>query len=339
MPDRPRLTPAMADVRRAVRENWELAGVAAGDCVLVAVSGGADSMALAAAAKFEADRLGVLVGAVIVEHGLQTQTKQVAERVAKTLSEWGLDPVRVISVTVETGPNSGGTEAAARDVRYQALQTAAVEAKAKHVMLGHTQNDQAETVLLGLTRGSGLKSIAGMATIDGLWLRPLLQVTRQTTEAFCADSGIEVWNDPHNQDSKFTRVRIRNAVLPMLEEELGPGVVSALARTAELTQIDIDYLDVQANEAYQSVAKPNPTGLTLDVDGLGKLHLAIGGRVVLQALNLFGGTYSKTHVDEILQLVFNWHGQKELTLPGVRVVRRDGQIILKSTKTLKPGAC
>ena len=339
MPDRPRLSPAMADVRRAVRDAWHSAGVSAGDRILVAVSGGADSMALVAAAKFEGDRSGVIVGAVVVEHGLQAETKAVAQNVASLLGEWGLEPVLVVPVTVETGQDSGGTESAARNARYTALGNAAVEHSAKFVMLGHTQNDQAETVLLGLTRGSGVKSIAGMAVIDGLWLRPLLQITRQTTEAFCMDSGIQYWNDPHNQDAKFTRVRIRNRVLPVLETELGPGIVQSLARTAELVQVDVAYLDGQAAQAYKSVAKVNPTGIALNLAGLTEMHQALSGRVALLALAPFGGTYTKAHVDQILQLVFNWHGQKELMLPGVRVVRQDGEIILKSTKTLKPGAC
>ena len=151
MPQRPRLTPAIADVRRAVRESFAEAGVGAGDLVLVACSGGADSLALAAAAGFEGARAGVRVGAVIVEHGLQAETVAVAATTAEVLGGLGLSPVEVLSVSVGAG---AGPEAAARTARYEALDAAAAAHGARFVLLGHTLDDQAETVLLGLGRGS-----------------------------------------------------------------------------------------------------------------------------------------------------------------------------------------
>ncbi|MEY3273885.1 MAG: hypothetical protein RLZZ279_17, partial [Actinomycetota bacterium] len=164
MPQRPRLTPAIADVRRAVREAWMRHGVVSGDRILVACSGGADSLALAAASVFEGSRIGVLVGAVIVEHGLQPETKAVAEATAKTLAELGASPVEVRAVKVAK-TKAGGPEAAARTARYAALDAAADELGAKFVMLAHTLNDQAETVLLGLARGSGNRSLNAMSEV------------------------------------------------------------------------------------------------------------------------------------------------------------------------------
>ena len=329
----------MADVRRAVRENWDLAGLVEGDLVLVAVSGGADSMALAAAAVFEGGRFGIRVGAVVVEHGLQEITRQVAPEVAERLGALGLSPAEVVSITVPVGPGAGGLEAAAREGRYAALETASKKLGAKHVLLGHTQNDQAETVLLGLARGSGLKSIAGMTPVDGRWLRPLLGITRATTEAACADQGIEVWNDPANESADFTRVRVRKTALPVLEAELGGGIVQSLARTAELVQEDLAFLEAQSEAAFKSVAKLSATKIIIGVTDLVALPAPLRSRVVHKSLSLFGATISKIHVDQVMQLVTNWHGQKELTVPGARVVRQDGQLILKSTKTLKTGAC
>jgi tRNA(Ile)-lysidine synthase len=336
----------MADVRRAVRSGFEAAGVAAGDAVLVACSGGADSLALAAATQFEGRRAGISVGAVVVEHGLQEATKAVAEETRMRLEELGLSPVNVIPVTVSQAGGSvdGGTEAAARSARYQALETAARELGSKAVLLGHTLNDQAETVLLGLARGSGMKSIAGMRTFteSGLgfvWLRPLLEITRLDTETFCQDSGLAFWVDPHNSVDDFARVRVRNSVLPAAETALGPGVAEALARTASLVQDDVDYLEAVADESYRSVVKLGPTGITASASGLEKLPAAIRGRVVHRILSVFEGTPAKIHVDEVLQLILNWHGQKELTLPGVRVVRHGDDLTFKSSKTLRPGAC
>jgi tRNA(Ile)-lysidine synthase len=334
--DRPRLTPAIADLRRAVRESWDASGVTAGDVVLVACSGGPDSLALAAAVAFEAPRAGVVAGAVIVEHGIQEITKEVAARTAHVLRGLGLDPVQVAHVSVGS---TGGPEAAARTARYAALDEAAAALDAKAIMLGHTLDDQAETVMLGLARGSGPRALNGMASHSGRYLRPLLAIKRTTTHAFCEDSGLEPWIDPQNSEDRFTRVRVRQAVLPMLEIELGPGIAESLARTAELIREDSDYLDDLALAAYQSVVVAGSTSVTLDVTELEHLANPVRNRVILRSLEVFGETYSRVHVLAVVDLVENWHGQKELTLPGVRVVRTGSKITLKTTKTLKSGAC
>ena len=336
MTDRPRLTPAIADVRRAVRESWDASGVVAGDLVLVACSGGPDSLALAAAVAFEAPRAGIQAGAVVVEHGIQAATKEVAVETAQVLRTLGLEPVQVAHVTVGA---EGGPEAAARTARYAALDEAAAAVDAKVIMLGHTLDDQAETVMLGLARGSGPRALNGMALHSGRYLRPLLGISRATTHAFCEDSGLKPWIDPQNSEDRFTRVRVRQAVLPTMEAELGPGIAESLARTAELIREDSEYLDELALAAYESVVAAGPTSLTLDVTGLETLAKPIRNRVILRALEVFGGTFSRVHVLAVADLVENWHGQKELTLPGVRVVRTGSQITLKTTKTLKSGAC
>jgi tRNA(Ile)-lysidine synthase len=334
--DRPRLTPAIADVRRAIREGWDAAGVVAGDVVLVACSGGPDSLALAAAVAFEAPRAGIAAGAVIVEHGIQAVTREVAARTAEVLKSLGLDPVQVAHVSVGS---VGGPEAAARTARYEALDEAAAALDAKVIMLGHTLDDQAETVMLGLARGSGPRAVNGMAAQSGRYLRPLLGIKRETTHAFCEDSGLEPWIDPQNSEDRFTRVRVRQAVLPMLEIELGPGIAESLARTAELIREDSDYLDELALAAYGKSVKVGATSLVIEVSEIEGLAKPIRNRVILRALEVFGKTFSRVHVLAVADLVENWHGQKELALPGVRVVRTGSQITLKTTKTLKSGAC
>ncbi len=336
MTDRPRLTPAMADVRRAVRENWSAAGVAEGDLVLVACSGGPDSMALAAAAAFEGPRAGIRVGAVVVEHGLQEITAAVAKQTQANLRKLGLDPVDVLAVVVD---GEGGPEAAARSARYAALDLAQTSHSAKFVMLGHTLNDQAETVLLGLARGSGAKSLAGMSPVGDHYLRPLLSISREATEAFCRDSGLEVWHDPQNLDPKFTRVRVRHEILPLLEQALGAGVHEALARTADQLREDSLALDALASSSYLAASRVGATSLELDIAQLEELVPAVQKRVIKLAIEQVGGIATSHHLHEVLELVTNWHGQKELTLAGVRVVRTGQALAFKSTKTLKPGAC
>ncbi len=337
MPERPRLTPAIADVRRAVRDAFANAAISQGQTVLVACSGGADSLALAAAVAFEAPRAGILAGAVIVDHQMQAGSAEVAEQVKSQLTGLGLAPVVIKTVAVG---NVGGPEAAARVARYSALSSAADELGATAIVLGHTIDDQAETVLLGLARGSGARSLQGMASLSGRYLRPMLAIPRQTTEAFCVDSGLGFWQDPMNQDEHYARVRVRKNLLPVLEAELGPGVAQALARTADQFREDEEVLSALAESAYSELVSANSKSLSLPADGFKNLPLALRHRVLANCLEVMAApTFARVHILAVDELVDRWHGQKPLTLPGVRVERLGDRITLTTTKNLKPGAC
>jgi tRNA(Ile)-lysidine synthase len=211
--------------------------------VLAACSGGADSLALAAALAHEAPRLSLRGGGVTVDHGLQAGSAERAGRVAGFLGQLGLDPVHQVGVTVRAGPGSGGPEAAARTARYAALEQVAEQAGAAAVLLGHTRDDQAETVLLGLARGAGGRALAGMPARRGRLRRPLLGVPRATLREACTALGLEPWDDPHNADPVYTRARVRHQAMPALEDALGPGVAAALARSAAQLSADCDALD------------------------------------------------------------------------------------------------
>ncbi|MEY4397866.1 MAG: hypothetical protein RLZ53_442 [Actinomycetota bacterium] len=293
-------------------------------------------MALANAVAFEGPKFRLRIGAVIVEHGLQEITKTVANETAAALKEMGFDPVRVVPVTVAS---EGGPEAAARSARYLAIDEMAAELDARYVLLGHNQNDQAESVLLGLARGSGARSLSGMAELAGRYLRPLLCVSRATTVAACEDAGIGYWSDPHNQDEQFTRVRVRQNLLPAMEAELGPGIVEALSRTADQLREDADLLDELAEAAYARVFKNTARSLQATNAALSELQPAIRFRVYRMAGALFQAHLHRSHVLEIDRLLTDWHGQKPLTLPGVRVERTGEIISFNTTKNLKPGAC
>lgn len=320
---RPRLTPEVADTRRAVRE--ALADLPAGSLALVALSGGPDSLALAAAAGFEAPRLGLRVGAVIVDHGLQGDSAAVAERAAEAARALGLDPVRVVRARVE---GSGGPEAAARAARYAALETAAVELGAAAVLLGHSLDDQAETVLLGLARGSGTLSIAGMAAVVGLYRRPLLGIRRAVLARACADQGLEPWSDPHNSDERFARVRVRRRILPLLDEHLDAGIVEALARTAEIAREDAEALDRMVDEVAEELVALEEGGCSLPVAWLAANPAALRHRLIrLVARAEFGAALSRAQTLEVARLATDWHGQGAVHLPGIRVERTAGRIV------------
>jgi tRNA(Ile)-lysidine synthase len=309
--------PAVAAVRSAVRP-----GLAAGP-VLVACSGGADSLALAAAVAFEAPRAGVPAGAVTVDHGVQPGSGARAAATAALLGELGLDPVEVVTVAVGA---EGGPEAAARSARYLALEQAADRAGTR-IALGHTLDDQAETVLLGLGRGSGPRSVAGMLPERGIWWRPLLGVRRGTTRAACAAQGLPVWDDPWNRDPAYTRARLRAEVLPLLEDVLGGGVAGSLARTAGMLREDLEALDaLAARELERSTGADG----TLAVAALG--DQAAVRRRVLRGWLLAAGVpdLQAVHLRAVDALVTGWRGQGPVDLPGrVAVARVSGRLVLR----------
>ncbi|MFL6141848.1 MAG: tRNA lysidine(34) synthetase TilS [Labedaea sp.] len=298
---------AVVDTRLAVRR---LLPHLDGDTLAVAVSGGADSLALAAAARHVAHRAGRTVHGLIVEHGLQPGSAEVAARAAGQLRELGLDQVLVLPVTV-AGP--GGPEAAARRARYAALRGAVPGAP---VLLGHTRDDQAETVLLGLGRGSGPRSIAGMRPLDPPWVRPFLDLPRTTTMAACAALGLTPWQDPHNADPKFTRVRLRAEVLPLLEDVLRGGVAGALARTAAQLREDADALDTLAAE-LRGRAGAELAAAELDAAVLAPAPAALRRRVLRRWLLDAGATeLTDAHLRAVDALIGEWRGQGAVWLPG-----------------------
>lgn len=344
-------------VRRA------LADLAPGDVVLVACSGGPDSLALAAATAFTAPRGGLRAGAVCVDHGLQSGSAEVSRDAAARCRDLGLDPVETVAVRV---PARGGPEGAARTARYQALQEAAERHGARAVLLGHTRDDQAESVLLALGRGSGTRSLAGMPAVRGVFRRPLLGLPRALTEQACRDAGLTPWMDPSNApegplrtaDGRLPpRVAVRAHALPALEAAAGPGVPGALARTAELLRDDADLLDELAWEAWARLRPdaaaldgdrvgPEVDEVMLDVEALCSLHPALRRRVLRTAIGQVGrrareghaATVTATHLAAVDGLLTDWHGQGEVGLPGgVLAGRACGRLVLRSAHHASPG--
>jgi len=340
-----RLDPATARARLLVRAG--LADVGAGDTVVVGLSGGIDSLALTAVLAFIAPRRALRWGAVVVDHGLQPGSSEVAATAADQAHSLGAEIVRVAPAGIDHTCGAG-PEGAARAARYAALREQADDLAAAAVLLAHTRDDQAETVLLGLARGSGSRSLAGMRPVAGLWRRPFLDLTRDETTAVCAAAGLTAWADPHNADSAFARSRVRVRVLPALEAELGPGVSAALARTADLLRADADLLDAQAVALLAAVRvtlAPLRTGVSgqirhsqrmgepagpvgLRVDGLASAPEALRRRVLRMAALEAGASHSDLaagHVEAVGALLSDWHGQRGIDLPGrVRAVRSGG---------------
>jgi tRNA(Ile)-lysidine synthase len=307
---------ATAAVRLAVRRCLE--GDPAARSPAAAVSGGADSLALAAAL----GRLRPGAPALVVDHGLQPGSAEVAERAAAQCAEVGLVP-QVLTARDLRGPlpgGSGGPEAAARALRYALLEAAAPG----DVLLGHTLDDQAETVLLGLARGAGARSLAGMAPVRGRHRRPLLGLGRAVVRQACAEAGLVAWEDPHNRDPAHARVRVRATLLPALEQGLGAGVAAALARTARSLREDADALDALTPDTDDcAVLAGLPAALR--ARALHRLAVAAAGRAVTSA-----------HVEALRALVEDWRGQGPVGLPGGAQLGREGGRLVRGRATGGP---
>jgi tRNA(Ile)-lysidine synthase len=238
--------------------------------------------------------------ALIVDHGLQAGSAAVAATAQRQAEYLGCVDAQVLTVQVGS---EGGPEAAARNARYIALADARRD---RPVLLAHTLDDQAETVLLGLGRGSGARSIAGMRPYDPPWYRPLLGVRREVTHAVCAELGLNVWHDPHNTDRRFTRSRLRLEVLPLMEEVLGGGVAEALARTATALRGDTELIDSLIAQAMSVAATPNG----LDTEALTALPDPVRRGVIRSWLRA-GGAIGLTdkQIRGVDTLVTAWRGQ------------------------------
>ena len=306
------------EIRKSVKP-W-----VSGETILFGCSGGTDSMALAAALLKESNNSKIIP--VVVDHGLQSNSAEIAAQTVAKLKELGYSEVATARANVEV---TDGLEASARRARYLIFKQFIDSYQPKYFMLAHTLNDQAESVLLGLARGSGARSLSGMATVNNIFVRPLLKNTRAQTAAACIEAGIKVWDDPHNLDERFARVKVRRNLLPIFEENLGPGITEALARTADLLRDDADALD---DFAYQYFSQADASNL--DVAELERLPKAIRTRVLRLAIYKAGapsGMLSADHIASAEALISDWHGQKEVSLPGnVKLSRISGRITLST---------
>jgi tRNA(Ile)-lysidine synthase len=313
---------------RAAVESFATTYVAAAERWCVALSGGPDSLALTAvAAQLKPTT------ALIVDHGLQPDSAGVAETARRQAISVGCAEAEVVRVRVG---NEGGPEAAARAARYAALGAY----RDGPVLLGHTLDDQAETVLLGLGRGSGVRSIAGMRPHDSPWCRPLLGVRRAVTHDACHELGLTPWQDPHNSDRRFTRTRLRLEVLPLLEDVLGGGVAEALARTATALREDTELIDALAAKALPGVQ----ADAGLQARALAELPAPVRRRVIRGWL-LAGGATGLTdrQIRAVDALVTAWGGQGGVavgsSLRGERLFagRREDVLAMWREPVSRPG--
>ena len=292
------------------------------DTLLIACSGGADSLALAWASKVVAKRLDLNVIAVIIDHQLFNESFQVALNAKEQCENFGIE--KVLIKKIEVIEHKEGLESAARSARYEAFEQLMIELNAKAVLLAHTQDDQAETMLMRLTRGSGAKSLSAMKEVSGKYLRPFLHIRKKELVEALQKEGITFWQDPANTDYRFLRAKVRNELMPKLIEVLGESVIESLDRTSDLLKEDNEALESIAFKNYQDLNKE------LNVEVLIKFPAAIRKRIIKIAALDSGvnpGPFSYEHIEAIDALVTNWRGQGNVDLPGFIQASRVNQTI------------
>jgi tRNA(Ile)-lysidine synthase len=300
------------------------------DNILVACSGGADSLALAWTSQVVTKRIGLNLIAVIIDHQLIKESSQVAQEAKKKCEDFGIEKVVIKQIQVKD--DNDGLEAAARKSRYEAFEELVNEFNAKAVLLAHTQDDQAETMLMRLTRGSGAKSLSAMKEVSGKYLRPFLHIRKQVLVDALEKENISYWQDPANTNYKFLRAKVRHELMPKLIEVLGDSAIDSLDRTSGLLKEDNEALESIALESYEKLNKE------LKVQDLEKLAAAIRKRVIkIAALDsgVTPGPFSFEHIEAIDALVTNWRGQGNVDLPGFIQASRVDQTIrfISSRKT------
>lgn len=337
----------VAKLRVAVRRALaDVVQTASHHSVVVGLSGGADSLALTAATVFEAAKLHLQVYCAVVDHALQPDSAAVAATAAATATRMGA-VAQVLPVSVQhTGE---GLESAARTQRYQALADFCDAVGSTLLLTGHTEDDQAEQVLLALARGSGVQAIAGIPPRRTLVssggneitvLRPLLRITRVETEAACRAAGLEWWDDPHNREERFLRARVRHRVLPVLREHLGEAVSVNLARTAQLAHADAAALQELTERSFAAAARlrrdsaGQVSAVVFAVPDVQQQPEAIRTRMIRRAAAALGCYYTMQQTAAVAALITAWNGQKPLDLPGSRVSRLRGELIFEKTGTI-----
>ena len=322
---------------RAARALAVAGGPAAGDGLAAAVSGGADSLALLHAMRTLAGPRGWRLAVVTVDHGLRSGSAADAAFVVDHAKALGLDArLETLAPADLARHRRAGQEGAARAARYEALWRAAGALGCGWLATGHTLDDQAETVLLQLLRGAGPDGLAGMTVRSGQLLRPLLGVRRAETRACCAAVGVGWREDPTNDEPGPLRNRVRQRLLPLLEE-LRPGATGALARTAALAADERDWLDplVAATLAGVRAGTQASGAIALDAAALAELPFPLARRVVRAAARQAGATAPDAEAtDRVLALAAGSargapaQAGGEATWPGGRAWRHAASVVL-----------
>jgi len=310
------------------------------DKVVVAVSGGADSVCLVSVLLGLKDEFGISLHIAHLDHGLRGEESDADARWVEALAHTLELPITVERRDVQKRAKNekGSLEELAREIRYAFLSEVADEVQAEKIAVGHTLNDQAETVLLSLIRGAGIRGVRGMLPRLGKVIRPLIEVSRDEVVAHLRSVGLAYREDSSNLEARFLRNRLRSELIPLMKSEFNSRVLESLSRYAELAGAEDSYLETVARGAFSSVLlRRSPTALVLDWRALARLHPALARRVVRTAIEEMKGDLRRMRSGHILSALRLSTGRR-LCLPcGLVVEREYGELIISAARSQRKG--
>jgi tRNA(Ile)-lysidine synthase len=300
------------------------------DQVLIGLSGGADSMALFYALLLLREVYGLTVSAVHINHGLRDEEAARDEGFVREICAQNGILLSVFHFDIRKIAKENGLtlEEAGRLKRYKAFEAAAVDHGARKIALAHHLNDQAETVLMRMIRGTGTKGLTGIPAVRGRVIRPFYNLTRAEIERFMAENGLDYVTDSTNAEETYARNKLRLKLIPYLEEEFNPNLIKTLARMAQIAAEENNFIETMAEEIFQKCLVSGETG-TLQISELKKSPAVLQKRVLRKTLQAVGGIkdVSFEHINDILKLADNQSGRR-LNLPnGLTVTHNFGALV------------
>lgn len=300
-----------------------------GDRIVVAVSGGPDSMALLNSLYDLKDKLKFEIVVAHINHGLRENAKIDEEYVKEYCNKLNIECfVLHADIKGEAEKQKRGLEETGRIIRYKFFDEVQKKTNSNKIAIAHNANDNVETVIMNVIRGSGLGGLKGIEAISGKYIRPLIETSRSDIERYCEAKNLNPRHDESNDENVYTRNKIRNIVIPYIKNELNPNIVETITRLSQIAKDDLNYLEMQTENAYKNMlleenfSKENvyngekEAKIILDLKKFNKEDKAIEKRVILHAISLlFGSTkgIEKIHIEDIIKLCNNNIGNKFLT--------------------------
>lgn len=319
-------------VKKTIKK-WKM--LSRGETVVCAVSGGADSVVLLHILMELKEELGLRLVAAHMDHGLRGEESRRDHDFVRDLAQrLGLEFVSKQLKKGELKGIGGSPQEGARIKRYAFFEETAAKYKAHRVALGHTSDDQAETVIMRLFKGSSLSGLSGIPPERGIFIRPLIQSSRVSIEKYAREHGISFVTDSTNLTVKYLRNRVRLELIPKLEKEYNPSIKERLARTAHLLSIDDDFIEKAAVKAFGAALIEQRAGVVvLDRAKLKRMHRALSARVFLACVRSLGveGELGSLHVDSFFEIMDSARPNAFISLPnGARARREYGRMIVET---------
>ena len=302
-----------------------------GDRVVCGISGGPDSISmLNILREIKEEKLyDFEIFVAHINHGLRENAKIDEKYVKEYCDKHGIECFVLNTNIKEVAEiEKRGLEETGRIIRYEFFDKVLRETNSNKIAIAHNSNDNVETIIMNVIRGTGLSGLKGIEAKSGLYIRPLIESNRELIEKYCEDEKLNPRHDESNDENVYTRNKIRNVAIPYIKEELNPNILETITRLSEIVKDDLNYLDIQTENAYKAMCLEeknitenvynveNEATIILDLKKFNKESKAIQKRLILYSINkLFGSTkgIEKIHIEDMIKLCNNNVGNKFLT--------------------------